>query len=93
MENKAAYLCLTCKTAKINEGEEICKSCETLVKEVQKSVEKDNYVTWPKLRVELKVGYAAVIKTLDYMVKKKILLPPDENGKYYLGSGKSDKNL
>ena len=55
---------------------------EEWVKEVHKSLEKDGFVTWPKLRIELKVSYATVIRTLDYMVKNKILLPPDEKGHY-----------
>jgi len=82
MKNKPAYLCLACNTAKINVGEETCANCQAWVKEVLKTIERDDYVTWPRLRVELKVGYATVIRTLDSMVKNKILLPPDENGRY-----------
>lgn len=65
------------------ENEDDCASCQTWVKDVQKVIERDGFVTWPKLKVELKVGYARIIRTLDYMVRSKILLPPNESGKYF----------
>ena len=82
MKNNSAYLWPACNPTKINVSEEICATCKIRVKEVQKAIKRDDYVTWPKLRVEMKIGYAGVIRTLDYMVKKKILLPPDEKGHY-----------
>jgi len=93
MKNNSADLCPACNPTKINVSEEVCATCKIRIKEVQKTIERDGYTTWPIQRIGLKIGYAGVIRTLDYMVKNKILLPPDENGKYYLVSGKSDKNL
>ncbi len=84
MKNNSADFCPACNPTKINVSEGICTTCKIRVKDVQKAIERDGYVTWPKLRIELKIGYAGVIRTLDYMVKAKILLPPDESGKYFL---------
>lgn len=78
--------CLVCESTKINESEETCESCQTTINDVLKSVAKLGYTTWPILHEELRIGYAGVIRTLDYMVKKKILLPPDKNGNYLLAT-------
>ncbi len=70
---------------------------EELLEEIQKSVLSNGYATWPKLRLELKVSYAAVIRVLNYMVKREILSAPDKNGKYFLVDNKTlrkaDKSL
>ncbi|KKS05081.1 MAG: hypothetical protein UU56_C0001G0048 [Candidatus Curtissbacteria bacterium GW2011_GWA2_41_24] len=84
INNPSPIFCVACKSTKINKSEVICASCQEWVKEVQKSLKSAGYTTWPKLRVELRIGYAGIIRTLDYMVKAKILLPPDESGKYFL---------
>lgn len=80
--NNSAVFCDVCTYIKINENEETCASCQENINDVQKSVVKVGYTTWPIQRIELKIAYAVVIRTLDYMVKKKILLSSDKNGKY-----------
>ncbi len=82
MNNNTTF-CVVCKTSKINESDNICADCLIQIKDLEESVKKAGYTTWPIIHEELRVSYASVIRKLDYMVKKKILLPPDKNGKYF----------
>ena len=90
---KLQLSCSACKSTKVHKNGDVCTNCQNTIKEIQKSVNLVGFTTWPILHGELRIGYAGVVRWLNYMVKKKILLPPDENGKYYIESGKSDKNL
>ena len=55
-------------------------------KDVQKRLKTNGSVTWQELRLELRISYAAVIRAINYLVQHKILLPQDENGKYFPAS-------
>jgi predicted HTH transcriptional regulator len=77
-------LCANCKLCKVNINEEICPDCKLKVDIALKLIKSTGYLTWPILRHKLKVNYAGTFRTLEYLVKKKILLPPDDKERYYL---------
>lgn len=78
------FICPVCKFQKVKIPKKTCASCQELLADIKKSIKSAGYTTWPRLREELRISYSSVINKLEYLVKKKILLPPDESGKYFL---------
>lgn len=76
-------LCANCQLRKVNIDEEFCPDCKIKVDIALKLIKSTEYLTWPTLRQKLKVNYAGTFRTLEYLVKKKILLPPDDKERYY----------
>ena len=79
-----SIICKACKGVEIDKDSELCGSCEEMVSLVTKLAKEKGYVTWLSARLELKVGYAAEARTLDYMVKTKILSNEDKSKRFYI---------